>query len=405
MAWQEHIDLNGPCTELVTIDLTQFMSMPSTNPAWFWVAVCTVVFAGGCAGLEQVQQAQPSSPGTPVWNQARLQETIQLLQQQETTHGEDATVHIRRVITTGLSGLQTLGASEQHMRRTPQPTVQAHTALGVVFADGVDIWPHAGSDSGNVEVTTVQPGGFVPDQLTPGVAVVMPKSQSETQVGSNAAPVTILLGDLEFRTSHPALSKGIAVQMTYAAWSRLTGMDMLASEAWLADGSPLVLPSPLTVNMELHPAAVRFEVLRLLAGKDPTMADELVIVGTDLVTGSRSDWMAVAVLTEMARQMAVWSSRWMYPRRSVLFAIWSDRSGLEEFLRRPPWLIDHLAEVVYVGQDSSLPGQATIPLHLVDMPIPGETIDTDSLKGMELLHKAVVNATGSIPGESGLLSR
>lgn len=98
--------------------------------------------------------------------------------------------------------------------------------------------------------------------------------------------------------------------------------------------SPPALPLPLSVRMSVQIESAlssASNVLGVLLGSDPELADEVLILGAHLdhvgilpdgtlYPGANNDASGVAVLLELAR---LWHEAGYYPRRTVLFAAWN----------------------------------------------------------------------------------
>lgn len=151
-------------------------------------------------------------------------------------------------------------------------------------------------------------------------------------------------------TDGPTLEVGIpVVEITSEAFETL--LDRLGLQLRDLTLAPPALPLAAQVHqMVLHSpvtTAVVSNVLGFVPGRDPRLADEILIVGahydhvgeaTDgtLYPGANHNASGVAVLLEMARS---WQEAGFRPARSVLFTAWSadeiDHAGVRYYLEHP----------------------------------------------------------------------
>ncbi len=96
------------------------------------------------------------------------------------------------------------------------------------------------------------------------------------------------------------------------------------------------------------------QVLGYVAGQDPALFDELILVCTRL--GRPAD---VAALLALADQYAGFANFGSVPGRTILFAVFS-RSGLSEYFRSPLWPVDRTRMVIYLGADSENREEVTL---------------------------------------------
>lgn len=320
--------------------------MRACHAALLLVGLCIVQVR--CKGLSEVVPAQPSTIAAPVWNTARMQQTIEVLQQ----HGSDSGVHdsdeIRAFMTPNSAGLQILA---QPGAIPVQNHVRMRTESGATFVAGLDIWPHAQSDTGEETVDVLLPFGADAAVRSPSIGTVAATLPTPEQFREENASVVIVLGRLNMRPVHQLIAGQVILQMTYNAWANLTGMNREATDRWLNEGLPLTLSAPFLVEIlaKQNRAANRYGMLGLLPGKDPALANELVIVGADLGKGSQTDWVAPAGLIELARQAVAWSSAELFPRRTILFALWPDSTGLGAYLKQPHWPVDATRDILEIG--------------------------------------------------------
>ncbi|RLC79822.1 MAG: hypothetical protein DRI61_07090, partial [Chloroflexi bacterium] len=227
-----------------------------------------------------------------------------------------------------------------HLLTTPQFIV-----AGVPYTYGVDFRELSApvGDAGVAEgqLVWVRDGSFSDMDLTGKIAVRFSRGEPEDEIRKAAehkAIGLILIRDAsreKFRTRHPLVAQDSAiptVQITSKAFERMiTPVGYTLAEL---NNSPPALPLELygriVVSTAPWGACTAHNILALLPGSDPTLADQILIlsahydhVGTApdgvLFPGANDDASGVATLLEIAR---LWSEGNFHPRRSVLFAFW-----------------------------------------------------------------------------------
>jgi Zn-dependent M28 family amino/carboxypeptidase len=135
--------------------------------------------------------------------------------------------------------------------------------------------------------------------------------------------------------------------------------------AQLADAPP-ALPLPLSarVNVELEStaAATAANVLGVLPGSDPQLAQEVIIVGAQLdglgrlpdgtlYPGANHDASGIAILLEIAR---TWHEQGYHPRRTILFAAWNAAElgwlGSEYYVAQPTYPLGQTRAVIQLDK-------------------------------------------------------
>ncbi|MDQ7039517.1 MAG: hypothetical protein Q9M35_01070 [Rhodothermus sp.] len=239
------------------------------------------------------------------------------------------------------------------------------------FFPGLEFWPDAQSDTGRVVADRVvlcaQPAVCPPA----GVWLVPDTSAEEALRVARARKVQALLiiGSLRpWLTYRPVVGLRI-LQITPIAVERLLGLSTNALTSYLNDATAVSLPLSRPIQLRIGQLGERqvgaLNVLGFVAGKDPVLRTELVIVCADLdviALPGRSllfDGMhlgeGVAALLELARLYSTLATYWPLPRRSLLFAVWSGarqgNQGLRAYLQQPLWDPAATRRLVYLDPD------------------------------------------------------
>ncbi len=239
------------------------------------------------------------------------------------------------------------------------------------FLPGLEFWPDARSDTGRV----------VADQVAlcaqPRTCLAAPVWVLPTAVAAEAAVLAqtrsvravLLIGPL-----HPALAdapiSGLRLlQITPEAAARLLALPVSTLQAHLADTTSVMLQLHRPIFLQVHRMGEAhvgaLNVLGFVAGKDPVLRNELVIIGADLdviaLPGSSLLFdgahlgEGVAALLELARLYSTLATYWPLPRRTLLFAVWSGarqgHQGLRAYLRQPLWDPDATRRIVYLDPE------------------------------------------------------
>ena len=263
--------------------------------------------------------------------------------------------------TSTLSYLQQFPISHTHLVTAP--------ALMILDADGAplheftyraDFIESAGEGIAEGELVWVQAGDL--EGLRFGGAIVLERDVRDpaaraAQLQARGAGGLIVVTSREaddFQTSYvrPAFGAeaGIPVfELTEAAFETL--LKRIGMESRHPAGAPPALPLGVRVRQALVRSPVTTtltaNVVGLLPGRDPQLADEVLIVGAHYdhigaspdglyFPGANQNGSGVAALLEMAR---VWKSAGYRPARSVLFAAWGaeevEGAGVAHYLAHP----------------------------------------------------------------------
>jgi hypothetical protein len=350
-------------------------------PFWGWL-----VTVAACGPLGQV--ATPESTAWVAGDSALLAEHIQVL---------NAPVVLPRL--TGSLGLARAAAYVADRLRTfgVQPALEGryqlvypaavYLPLGasltqgtvedtVTFYPGLEFWPDSQSDTGRVTVTELM---LCPSTATCPVAEAMmvPFGQYTAEQlacwQAQGCRVVFQVGLLEPSLSKQPLQGLVVMQLTPVAAARLLGWEVDRLLLALANEQPqqLKLRRPVQVHVQGRRETVgALNVLGFVAGKDPVLRHELVIVaaeldgiglpGSSLVLDGRHMGEGVAAVLELARFYSRLATYWPLPQRSLLFAVWSGarqgHQGLKAYLQQPLWDLHATRQILYLDpQPEDLP--------------------------------------------------
>jgi len=239
------------------------------------------------------------------------------------------------------------------------------------FLPGLEFWPDARSDTGRVVADRV--ALCVQPRTCPAAPVwVLPDTSAEAT--SRLAPARSVQAVLRVGPLRPTLTDapipGLRLlQLTPEAAARLLALPASALRAHLTDTASVTLqlrrPIFLRVRRMGEPRVGALNVLGFVAGKDPGLRNELVIVCADLdvvalpggplLFDGAHLGEGVAALLELARFYSTLAAYWPQPRRTLLFAAWSGarqgHQGLRAYLRKPLWDPTATRRIVYLDPD------------------------------------------------------
>ncbi len=239
------------------------------------------------------------------------------------------------------------------------------------FYPGLEFWPDARSDTGVVVADRVVLCTR-PVVCPPAVAWVVPAASLKTALREARAwsvQAVLAVGSLRPQLASRPLDGLRIVQITPAATERLLGLPAHALASHLADSAAVILSLSRPIRLWVGQLGERqvgaLNVLGFVAGKDPVLRTELVIVCADLdiiALPGRSLLLdgahlgeGVAALLELARFYSTLATYWPLPRRSLLFAVWSGArqgdQGLQAYLQQPLWDLAATHRLVYLDPD------------------------------------------------------
>ncbi len=239
------------------------------------------------------------------------------------------------------------------------------------FLPGLEFWPDARSDTGRVVANRVALCAQ-PRTCTAAPVWVLPTAfaaEATALAPERSVQAVLLVGSL-----HPTLTDapipGLRLlQLTPEAAARLLGLSASALRAYLTDTASVTLRLRRSIFLRVwRTGEIRvgaLNVLGFVAGKDPVLRNELVIVCADLDVVALPDspllfdgahlGEGVAALLELARFYSMLATYWPLPRRTLLFAVWSGarqgHQGLRAYLQQPLWDPATTRQIVYLDPD------------------------------------------------------
>jgi len=239
------------------------------------------------------------------------------------------------------------------------------------FVTGVDVHPHAATDSGRIEASTasIVPRGASPASvrrlvLTPGGD----GAASLRQLRRAGARAVLRMGDLTPRKHRASVPGVVAAQITPSAARRLLGISEAQLERYLTGEEAAVWSMAESAQISVRAEERKAEdeavnVVGYVAGRQPRYIDEAVLVCADLdalgdvggvsVRDFRSFGIGAAAMLEAVRNVAVVAPIARATERSLIVAVWSGSQqghrGLRAYLQDPLWSVDTTRAVYYVG--------------------------------------------------------
>ncbi len=340
---------------------------------------------GGLLAIAACTPAGSLSVSEPAWravagDSALLAEHIQVLNASEVLPRLTGSLELARAAAYVADRLRSLGVGPALGNQYQLGyTANVYLPLGAIlkqgaaedtttFFLGLEFWPDGQSDTGRVTITTLT---LCPSAKACPVAeaLMAPFAQgTPAQLARWRAQgyrVVFRVGLLEPSLAERPLQGLLVVQLTPVAAARLLGWKADSLEAALAGEQPqrLALRYPVHVHVQGRRETVEaLNVLGFIAGKDPVLRHELVIVaaeldgiglpGSRLVVDGRHMGEGVAALLELSRFYRALASYWPLPQRSLLFAVWSGarqgHQGLKAYLERPLWDLRATRTMLYL---------------------------------------------------------
>jgi|GEM_PF-3952586 len=178
-------------------------------------------------------------------------------------------------------------------------------------------------------------------------------------------------------------SRPIAVQITPEAVARLLSIRDSELPGWMDvnTGKSIIIKRHLHVEVErrVMQTVEHHNAMGYVAGKDPKLRQELVIVSTDIDVPVPEDPQnhasvdAISAFLEMARSYNIFSDKWSLPDRTLLFAGWTGNktghAGLRDFFQNPSWPVEMIRSVIYVGLSKADSTSLASVLSPLDIPL------------------------------------
>ena len=222
--------------------------------------------------------------------------------------------------------------------------------------EGTGFVVDARSDSGAVLIRSVAHCPGVPeDGFGPVDAVLLPSARwadgAPEALAHRGTRALVLVGALEAEQEARTARGLLVVRLTSAGAEELFGVGAAPAscESWR-----LATPVPLRVRAPGAHERPVMSVLGLLAGKDPGLAEELVLICTEIdAQGSMGE--GTAALIELAQRYRSFMTTELFPRRSLMFGVFygyeERHAALRHYLDQPLWPLAATRAVLYIGAD------------------------------------------------------
>lgn len=349
---------------------------------------CAVILglAFGCRAFEPEEQPPRIRPERPIWDVVELRRHLQFFNGESVRGRATATQGYAQAAgyvaaRLGEFGLQPLYANEF---RVIYPTA-VHYPVGaslyafgadtLQYINGIDFIPEGRSATGAAAVRQVvaDPMGERADLANRETAmVVSPHHASDAYlkaVQQGGGRLVLIAEELDPRLALQPLNDLLVMQAPSARIAHWVGQSPERFERlWQRQelrGWTLQRTLHAQVTTSYESAAGAINMIGFVSGKHPVHKHDLIIVCADLdaigpfaglrVRDTEHFGMGTAALLEVMRNMGHISRFYNVPERSVLVAVWSGarqgHRGMQAFLRVPPWPLDRVAAVVYVGNE------------------------------------------------------
>ncbi len=315
-----------------------------------------MLLASGCSSLQELEVVDWPTPEYPAFSEERILGHLRFLNGQEAGVGpgnaagrEMGTAYVAAQ----MSGLQPGLAGSYRIHREA-----AGGGVNVFGAaeEGVDFLVDVRSDTGEAIIRSLV---YCPDGRGGGLeevdAFIVPASRASDGLAqtlvSRGARVLILIGGLESEQEEGPVAGLLIVRLTVASAERLFGLETAFSSC---EGWQLAEPIPLRVHGSGAHTRPATSVIGLLAGKDPGLAGELVLVCTE-IDAQDGIGEGTAALIELAQRYRSFMTTELFPGRSLMFGVFygSDQGhvGLGRYLDQPLWPLAETRAVLYIGMD------------------------------------------------------
>lgn len=382
-----------------------------------WLGVVLVLYAGGCSALSPPEQGPVSTPARPLWSESEVRQHLRFFNGADVAERGTGTAGYATAAAYVAARMQEFGlqpALEGIFRlvyTTPINTLRSArlTPVGgdsLAFYPGVDFLPDGRSDAGTSTITTLSVLGLslTASEVEQAVVVAAAEATAERLQGWQRAgvQVALLVGPLEPRPAARPVPGLLIVQVTQQALARLLQTSPGAVERLLQSAETVRQPLPQPVRVQIDgepmPNAGALNTIGYIAGKQPALSREAVLVCADLddigtFAGVRTMQAghlgaSTAALLEVARQYAFFTNYYSLPERTVIFSVLSgsrlQHAGLRAYLQQPTWALSRIHAVIYIGLDPAeapavraLLAPHEIPLYTA--PPPPDTTGADAM--------------------------
>ncbi len=376
---------------------------------WWPVLVLGLGFAA-CATLERSDAPWTGTSEVPNWQIDRILEDTQFLAARRRFSRLTSYSDAANYISDRMEGIQPVaGPSRVVNLAAPLRMIHRATLMGAVALENeVDYAPYALSDSGQVHITSLVPLDAIEqiDVWDSTAALVTDKPLSIPQLHRLAARgvgAVLVVGIIEHRPPAQEAPDGlVALQITDTAAMQIAGHSPDDWSQWLVEGGKRMLASTLTIGVDVHAETWMPSVMGFVPGRDPTHSSEAVIVCAGLAEPVPEEeplatfgGHAPVLVMELARQYSRWSALELFPKRTVLFAIWPESlhgyAGLSAYLANPVWPLDETHSIYCIGDEhtrSAPPTHETVTVNTVEVPAQVSQLE----RTMDALHHAVREA-------------
>ena len=353
--------------------------------------IAFVLFFAGCLSLNNVEVPPIGSPEAPSWQPLNvIEDARQLALLSESGIPED----VGDYLTAQMAGLQpAFGDSFTITLRDPGRVIYG-VSFGDVNNPGNMFWADPHSASGDYTATTLVSADK--SVFHEGMAVVIEEallnpSRIDTLQGRGARAI-LAVGDVQRRLTTADSTSVLLLQVTPEALTKVAGMDA-DSIAELSSDAQYTLPKAIDVEVQARTYESTLNALGFIAGQDPNYASQLIVVVID--PGSiqlysevnSSQWIAAAILLELARKYAMGSAHRAFPRRSILVAVGTGAT-LQAVFARPIWLRQNISAILSLGKK----GDSYLRVENDDIALKGHSFpDVNESEAMEVYITSVLD--------------
>lgn len=345
-----------------------------------------MLILGGCGFFLAPPQPDLPSPGHPVWETREVREHISFLSSSGVAQraiGTPAMEQAAEYVAARMRGYELQPPIETHRiaydARAHRITAAEFRAVG---ADSIqlqishDFWPDGRSDSGRVHITELH---LAPEtEATPitttrqGMPAIMidgahaRRSRLDSLASAGFRAAFIVQTPAPVATVEP-VSGLVVAQITPATGAWLLGLTRPGFDILWQDPGPTVRSITRRIDLRIetttHSDITGANVFGLLAGREPQLMRDLVVVAANLdaagttagerVTDYGQVGTGLSAMLEIARNEQRVARRFTHPMRTVMFAAFSGNrtghQGLRHFVERPVWEQGRIRTIIYLG--------------------------------------------------------
>ncbi len=338
----------------------------------------------GCRVVSVSKEPERPSPARPVWREALIEEHLRFFNGAEAEGRQTGTPGMARVAAYVASRMSEFSLQpvlvDDYLVAYPVPLNVLHSASMSVegpdslrFSPAIDFLPDGRSDSGAVVLHDLHVALGIPDTTAAagtsflrGRGVLIPDSAATTPfmqwLRRQGVTTVLVAGPLALKSASSPLPGMIVVRiLPHVARRLIPDLKADHTPGWRTT----LLEAPLSVRVAAtyYPSASAVNVMGYVAGKNPELSDELILVCADIdaigpAAGSHTldlqhFGIGAAAMLELARNYSFFARRSFLPERTILFAVFSgsrmERTGMEQYLQTPFWPLQKTHSVLYVG--------------------------------------------------------